>query len=135
MNRIQIALKEIRRYYPLPIKARIVGSTFISGRKDSDVDVLILSTENHFDSSWEIDGHDEYPTNSNFSSLKKRVDGVLINALLTPFPATWEDWVMATEVCRFLHLMGAAIPTTVVHGIHEIIMDGGTSMSEYVKRA
>lgn len=117
----------------------VVGSTYISGRIDSDVDVLCWSPA--FDicamsfSGWAYGGSAGLcPDNDNWMSWKKAVNGVTVNMLITDKSDYAHKWLNAAEVCRYLHLRGYPIKTCDVHGIHEIIMDGSMAEDEIKRR-
>lgn len=104
----------------------IVGSTFISDKTDSDVDVLVYvedgSLEEMIYPGWAYGGS-KSANPDHWVSWTKFVDGVNVNMLVVTDKPYFMSWLKAADVCRFLHLQGYNIRTSSVHGIHEIIMD------------
>jgi hypothetical protein len=118
---------------------QVVGSTYISDRTDSDVDLLCWHKS--FDiasmtfSGWLYGGSAGLcPDNEKWMSWKREVNGVTVNMLLTNDPEYAAKWLTAAEVCRYLHLKDQGLKTCDVHGVHEIIMDDSTAEDEVKRR-
>lgn len=122
-----------------PYELHIVGSTYIRDRTDGDVDILTYHESFDVDamsfSGWLYGGSAGLcPDNNKWMSWKKIVNGVEVNMLIVGDKAYRNQWLTAAEVCRFLHLKGVALPSPVVHGVHEIIMDDSTAEDEVKRR-
>ena len=120
----------------------VVGSTYIKGTEDSDVDVLVytptVSPSEAVFSGWTYGGSGgsiEFDNPDKFGSWKREVGGVVVNLLLTGSEAYYDAWLTAAEVCRFLHLQGVPLTRGTVHGVHEIVMDDSDSDTEHQRRA
>lgn len=120
-----------------PIRMEVVGSTYISERTDSDVDVLVcvpfVVDTAHFP-GWVSGGSASDSGNGNFQSWKRVEDGVLVNLLGCSSMEYINSWLTAAEVCRFLHIRGIPLDTGAVHGVHEIVMDDSTAVVEQIRR-
>lgn len=119
------------------LRYEIVGSTYISDKVTSDVDILVFDPsrmleEELFD-GWAYGGSVGIG-NDNWMSWKRTVDGVEVNMLLVTNEAYFNSWLTAAEVCRFLHLQGYNLRSASVHGVHEIIMDDSTADYEHINR-
>ena len=107
----------------------IVGSTYISDKELSDVDVLVYAkgfdVNEHGLSGWEFGGSVGLG-NDDWASWKRMhyLDGawVEVNLLLTGDKELYNQWVTAADVCRFLHLSGVQLTRGQVHGVHSLIM-------------
>lgn len=104
----------------------VVGSTYIQDKEDSDVDLLFLRpadpTELSFD-GW-VYGGSTPMCGDNWCSWKKTSDGVEVNLIVCSSQDYIDAWLASADVCRFLHLKGVPLNRGIVHGVHEIIMDG-----------
>ena len=113
-----------------------VGSSYISGVTDTDVDMLVYSGDIKplCLVDWDNGGSEPPGEPDVWTSYKKVVDGVEINIILTNSVGYFRDWQCSAEVCKFLELMGVHLTKGQVHGVHQIIMDGGTATEEYAVR-
>lgn len=133
------ALTDNYGWYKEPYELEIVGSTYISDRVDSDVDVLAYHESFDIEamtfSGWAYGGSNGLcPDNDKWMSWKKHVNGVTVNMLIVNDKAYRNAWLTAAEVCRYLHLKGHAVPACDVHGVHEIIMDDSAAEDEVKRR-
>lgn len=128
--------------------AEVVGSTYISDRTDSDVDILCwdksFDINNMTFSGWAYGGSGGLcPYDGKWMSWKREVNGVTVNMLLTRDADYYGKWLTAAEVCRFIHLKAGqldhealcdGLTRAMVHGVHEIIMDDSTAEDEIKRR-
>lgn len=142
MDRNTIALQAVQDTLAGLTLSRIevVGSTYISDRQESDVDVLALvpgfcPNEESFRSfGWAYGGSDGEGNDSWGSWKKTTTEGVEVNMLITGNEGYFDKWLSAAEVCRFLHLKGYALSTGAVHGVHGILMDDSDASTEAKNR-
>lgn len=142
MSRQEIAEKAVREALATKVEVAEpkgfmiapVGSSYISGRQDSDVDILVFHPELTYLEELGFDGWAYGGSggegNDQFASWKKEVDGVLVNMLLTASDTYFLCWTQAAEVCRLLHLSGVSIDKATVIRIHNILMDGSSAEEE-----
>ena len=119
----------------------IVGSTFISDKTTSDVDVLVRCK--NFDKDeitlrgWEYGGSVGLG-NDDWASWKRTfyVMGtkIEVNLLVTASVGLYHDWLTAADVCRFLHLAGVHLTRGQVHGVHSLIMNETDLDADTLKR-
>ena len=157
--RAQIALQaskdcvdQIRKYLkkeivPENVDCALVGSTYITDRQDSDVDIIVrlghpaycfcdeIQTALRIQ-GWESGGSESQSAGGEWDSYKKVVADVLVNVILVWDNEYYDKWLTAAEVCRFMHIMGVQPKywSGLVHGVHEIIMDDSTAVTELTRR-
>lgn len=114
-------------------KPTVIGSSYISDRTSSDVDVLFLVEDMQQigpdaiePEGWTVGGSGGGTMGGWLSFKKTLPDGLVINALMTDSREYLDAWIISARVCRFIHLMGVELPNSVVHGIHGVIMDGSS---------
>ena len=110
----------------------IVGSTYISDKETSDVDVLLtvpLDPQELSFSGWEYGGSTPLCGDA-WCSWRRTVDGVDVNLLICNDSAYIRRWLTSAEVCRYLHLQGIYMHTCNVHAVHAIIMDERAAVDE-----
>lgn len=140
---VRVALSGID-YAPANDQIEIVGSAYIRDCETSDVDVLVYIPKAWFDAhstsleilhfpGWMYGGSDG-ACGSQWESFTQTVQGVEVNMLITNSYEYFVDWCNAAEVCRFLHLKGITLPTALVHGVHEIVMEGASAEDEVLRR-
>lgn len=119
-------------------KHKVVGSTYISDSETTDVDIIILDESASYGrigfDGWEYGGSCDGVSSDHWESWKRTVTGVEVNMIIVTSKAYFDLWIAAAEACRFLHLQGYQIRKATVHGIHEIVMDGGTAEVENLVR-
>ena len=118
-------------------RAEMVGSTYICGAEDRDVDVLMLAPDEDIEAilmpGWAYGGS-AGEGNDHFASFKQTVDGVEYNALFVKKPDYFVAWLTAAEVCRFLHRVEPGTDARDIRvGIHNIIMDDSDSEFELMR--
>lgn len=130
----------VSQHIGTPIKAQLVGSTYING-SGTDIDVLVL-VETHQKgvsaNEWLIGkefgwayGGSEAMGNDQWASWKCGDT----NLLVTSDPAYYSAWLTAAETCRALVLLGVPMTKQLRIAVHEVVM-GGTSaesVADYVK--
>ena len=113
---------------------RLVGSSYYKNRISNDVDVLVYCPVNNvcglYFEGWDEGGSVKDCYTREWVSYTKQVGNVKVNMLLTNDSWYYALWCAASEVCKFLHLMGVALPTGVAHGVHAIIMDNKKAEAE-----
>lgn len=130
-----------------PLIYGLVGSTYISDKEDSDVDIIVYVDQNPSEvvmTDWSYGGSHGEGNTDMWESWKRivfqsehKVEGVgpvVVNAILTNNKEYFNSWMVGAEVCRFLHLRGIHVPTSAVHGVHGIIMDNTTAEEELDNR-
>lgn len=139
-ERTKIAVKAVAEALGKSVEeltCEVVGSTFISDKDDSDVDVLVYvedgSLEEMIYPGWTYGGS-KSPNPDCWVSWVRIVDGVTINMLVVTDRNYYDSWLKAADVCRFLHLQGYKLRNASVHGIHEIIMEDSDPETENITR-
>jgi len=104
----------------------LVGSTYIEDKLTNDVDVLLLVPTFPLIpwdalTGWAFDGSGS-KGDPRFQSLKKEVDGVVVNLLVTNNQLFFNNWVKAAQVCFLLHQDDGVIEKRNRTSIHDIIM-------------
>lgn len=138
-------VKELMKYYDYEVKhAEVVGSTYIAGKEDRDIDVLLLVKadrnveEMGFD-GWAYGGSVGEGNDSHWGSWKKTFEGRDLNMLITTDETYFNAWLTAAEVCRYLHCKTNSYvdgvkpvirEADVRIAIHNIIMDDSTANEE-----
>lgn len=115
-----------------------VGSAYISGCTETDVDILVLipsiSSDTYKHYGWDNGGSEPPGEPDQWTSYKKFVDGVEVNMILTNDEEYYKLWVRSAEVARFMYLSGHTLTKGQVHGIHQIVMDGGSADVELQRK-
>jgi hypothetical protein len=126
----------LRREYITVKRTALVGSSYITDKTDSDLDILVLATggPRHISvgemvfNGWAYGGSVGEDGEDNWGSWKKHVPGVgEVNMLVTTDEEYFNAWLTSAEVCRLLHLRGITVPRDVRVSIHSIIMDDSTA--------
>lgn len=104
----------------------IVGSTYIEDKLTNDVDVLLLVPTFPIIpwgalTGWAFDGSG-CRGDPRFQSLKKELDGVMVNLLVTNNQLFFNNWVKAAQVCFLLHQADSFLEKQDRISIHDIIM-------------
>lgn len=117
----------------------LVGSTYISDAENRDIDILVcipgVDLDPMYFDGWQYGGSVGMGNDHSWMSWKTSFpDCGEVNMLITNKQEYKTLWLTAAEVCRFIFLKGITLPTAVVHGIHEIIMDDSTAETEALHR-
>lgn len=104
----------------------LVGSTYIEGKLTNDVDVLLLVPTASIIpwgalTGWSVDGSGSRG-DPRFQSLKKELDGIPVNLLVTNDQLFFNNWVKAAQVCSLLHQSDSFLEKQNRISIHDIIM-------------
>lgn len=114
----------------------LVGSSYITDKADSDLDILCYVKQPEYSlgvgcmvfHGWAYGGSVGEDGEDNWGSWKKHFPGVgEVNMLVTTNKDYFDRWLTSAEVCRLAHLRGIAVPRDVRVGIHSIIMDDSTA--------
>jgi hypothetical protein len=131
-----IVHEALRRKYMTPKRTALVGSSYITDKTDSDLDILVFVDEGRNQmgvgqmvfNGWAYGGSVGEDGGDNWGSWKKHVPGVgEVNMLVTTDETYFNAWLTSAEVCRLLHLRGILVPRDVRVGIHSIIMNDSTA--------
>lgn len=104
----------------------MVGSTYIEDKLTNDVDVLLLVPTSPAISwnslyNWRFGGSGDHG-DPRFQSLKRTIDGVEVNLLVTNDKLFFDNWTKAARVCFLLHQDDGVIEKRNRISIHDIIM-------------
>lgn len=117
-------------------RMELVGSSYITDKTDSDLDILCFVRQSQYAvgvggmvfNGWAYGGSVGEDGEDNWGSWKKHFPGIgEVNMLVTTNEEYFNSWLTSAEVCRLLHLRGVAVPRDVRVGIHSIIMDDSTA--------
>lgn len=115
----------------------VVGSSYITDRTDSDIDVLVLlkttpcsSLDQLAFNGWDYGGSVGVEGDKWMSWKKHTLEAGDVNLLATYDEEYFNAWLTSAEVCRYLHLRGIVVPRAERVAIHNIIMDDSTAEYE-----
>lgn len=115
----------------------VVGSSYITDRTDSDIDVLVLLKTTPCSSlgrlafdGWQYGGSVGVSDDNWMSWNRHTLEAGEVNMLLTYDETYYNAWLTSAEVCRYLHLRGIVVPRAERVSIHNIIMDDSTAEYE-----
>ena len=121
------------------ISMDVVGSTYITDKPDSDIDVLCLveslsSVSDMAFGGWAYGGSVGEGNEDHWGSWKRAIPGAgEVNMLVVTSKEYFNAWLSSAEVCRLLHLRGIVVPRGVSVSIHNILMDDSTADYEVSK--
>lgn len=129
---------------PLGWELTLVGSCAINEYRpgDSDIDILVYHpglTEETLARLGPIDGWDYGGSTGaagdhSWASYTQRVQGIPVNMIFVTDHDYMTRWCMAVEVCKFLKMRGVALKKSDIHGVHQIIMDDTSAITEHATR-
>ena len=111
------------------VKTDLVGSTYITDKRDSDLDILCLvksitDVDSMAFGGWAYGGSVGEGSDGVWGSWKKHISGAgEVNMLIVTDESYFNAWLTSAEVCRYLYLRGIVVPRVDRVSIHNIIMD------------
>lgn len=118
------------------VKTDLVGSTYITDKQDSDLDILCLvksitDVDSMAFGGWAYGGSVGEGGDGGggvWGSWKKHISGAgEVNMLVVTDESYFNAWLTSAEVCRYLHLRGIVVPRVDRVSIHNIIMDDASA--------
>lgn len=117
-------------------RMELVGSSYITDKTDSDLDILCYVPISTYQPSvgcmqftgWAYGGSVGEGGEDTWGSWKHYFPGIgEVNILVTTDETYFNAWLTSAEVCRYLHLRGIVVPRAERVSIHNIIMDDSTA--------